>query len=154
MIQFIKDLFRLSKYNTFFFLILPAGTRFAASNMVVKKKKSLLGSTTNNDLCEKLYGVKTMRLLECQTLAHQEGNKPDFRWCTLSKFVNIAGIFWSCFLRDTACISKKDFLSNTGMCFCGIVVAIDTVLRSLKGKILLSINKSWVQNFPGYESEM
>ena len=154
MIQLIKDLFRLSKYNTFFFLILPAGTRFAASNMVVKKKKSLLGSTTNNDLCEKLYGVKTMRLLECQTLAHQEGNKPDFRWCTLSKFVNIAGIFWSCFLHDTACISKKDFLSNTGMCFCGIVVAIDTVLRSLKGKILLSINKSWVQNFPGYESEM
>ena len=154
MIQLIKDLFRLSKYNTFFFLILRAGTRFAASNMVVRKKKSLQGSTTNNNLCEKLYGVKTMRLLECHTLAHQKGNKPDFRWCTLTKFVNIAGIFWSCFLRDTACISKEDFLSNTGMCFCGVIVAIDTVLRSLKGKILLSINKSWVQNFPRYESEM
>ena len=154
MIQLIKDLFRLSKYNTFFFLILPAGTRFAASNMVVRKNKSLQGSATNNTLCEKLYGVKTMRLLECHTLAHQEGNKPDFRWCTLSKFVNIAGIFWSCFLHDTACISKEDFLSNTGMRFCGVVVAIDTVLRSLKGKILLSINKSWVQNFPRYESEM
>ena len=67
-------------------------------------------------------------------LVHQEGNKPDFRWCTLSKFLNIAGIFWSCFLLDTACISKEDFLSNAGMCFGGVVVAIDTVLRSLKGK--------------------
>ena len=32
------------------------------------------------------------------------------------------------------------------MCFGGVVVAIDKVLRSLKGKILLRINKSWVQN--------
>ena len=31
------------------------------------------------------------------------------------------------------------------------VVAIDTVLRSLRGKILLRINKSWMQNFPRYE---
>ena len=52
------------------------------------------GSTINNDFCEKLYGVKTMRLLECQhTLAHQERSKPDFRLCALSKFLNIAGIF-------------------------------------------------------------
>ena len=95
-----------------------------------------------------------MPLLECQhTLAHQEGNKPDFRWCTLSKFLNIAGIFWSCFLLDTACISKEDFLSNAGMCFGGAVIAIDTVARSLKGKMLLRINKSWVQNFPRYESK-
>ena len=72
--------------------------------------------------CEKLYGVKTIRLLECHhALAHQEGSKPDFRWCTLSEFLNIAG---------------------------GVVVAIDTILRSLKGKILLRINKSWVGNFP------
>ena len=74
-------------------------TRFAASNMgssnkKKQKKKRLQGSIINNDLHEKLYGVKTMRLLECQhTLAHQEGNKPDFRWYTLSKFLNIAGIF-------------------------------------------------------------
>ena len=122
--------------------------------MVVRKKKSLQGSTTNNDLSEKFYGVKTMRLLECYTLAHQEGNKPDFWWCTLSKFLNIAGIFGPCFLLDTACISEEDFLSNAGMCFGGVVVAIDTVLRSLKGKILLRINKSWVQNFPRYESKM
>ena len=95
-----------------------------------------------------------MRLLEYQhTLAHQEGNKPDFRWCTLSKFLNIAGIFWSCFLLDTAFISKEDFLSNAGMCFGGAVIAIDTVARSLKGKMLLRINKSWVQNFPRYESK-
>ena len=53
----------MSKHNTFFFLILPAVTRFAASNMVVTKKKWLQGSTINNDFCEKLYGVKTMRLL-------------------------------------------------------------------------------------------
>ena len=33
--------------------------------MVVKQKKLLQGSTINNDLREKLYGVKTMRLLEC-----------------------------------------------------------------------------------------
>ena len=38
------------------------------------------------------------------------------------------------------------------MCF-GVVVAIDTVLRSLKLKILLTINKSWVQNFPRYDSK-
>ena len=39
------------------------------------------------------------------------------------------------------------------MCFGGAVVAIDTVLRSLKGKIFLRINKSWLQNFPRYESK-
>ena len=95
-----------------------------------------------------------MRLLECQhTLAHQEGNNPDFRWCTLSKFLNIADIFWSCFLLDSACMSKKYFLSNAGMCFGGVVAAIDTVLQSLKGKILLRINKSWLYNFPRYESK-
>ena len=38
------------------------------------------------------------------------------------------------------------------MCFGGVVVAIDRVLRSLKGKILSRINKSWVHNFPRYES--
>ena len=84
---------------------------------------------------------KTMRLLECQhTLAYE----PDFRLCTLSKFLKIAGIFWLCFLLDTVCISEEDFLPNAGMCFGGVAVAIDTVL-SLKGKILLRINKSWVQ---------
>ena len=87
------------------------------------------------------------------TLAQQEGRKPDVRWPTLSKFLNIAGIFWSCFLLDTAFISKEVCLSNAGMCFGGVVVAIDTVLRSLKGKMLLRINKSWVQNFPSYESK-
>ena len=52
-------------------------------------------------------------------------------------------------------ISKEDFLSNTGMYFGGVVVAINTVLRSLKlkGKILFRVNKSWVQNFPRYESK-
>ena len=40
------------------------------------------------------------------------------------------------------------------MYFGGAVVAIDTVLRSLKAKILLRINKIWVQNFPRYESKM
>ena len=83
-----------------------------------------------------------MHLLECQhTLARQEGNKPDFRRCTLSKFLNNSGTFWLWFLLDTACISKEDLLSNAGMCFGDIVVAIDTVLRSLRGKILLRINK-------------
>ena len=48
-------------------------------------------------------------------IAHQERNKPDFWWPTLSKFLNVAGIFWSCFLLDTACISKEDFLSNAGI---------------------------------------
>ena len=85
-------------------------------------------------------------------LVQQEGNKPDVRWPTLSKFLNIAGIFWSYFLLYTACLSKEDFLSNAGMCFGGVVVAIDRVLRSLKGKILLRINQSWVHNFPRYES--
>ena len=95
-----------------------------------------------------------MRLLECHhTLAHQEGSKPDFGWCTLSKFLNIADIFSSFFLLDTACISRKDFLSNAGMCFGGVVVATDTVLQSLKVKTLLKINKSWVQKFPRYESK-
>ena len=83
-----------------------------------------------------------MRLLECQhTLAHQEGSKPNFRWCTFSKFLNIASIFWPCFLLGTAWISKEDFLSNAGMCSGGVVVAIDTILRSLKGKILLRISQ-------------
>ena len=49
-------------------------------------------------------------------------------------------------------MSKEDFLSNAGMCFGRVAVAIDTVLRSLKGKTL-TINKSWVQNFPRYESK-
>ena len=39
------------------------------------------------------------------------------------------------------------------MYFGGVVVSIDTVLRSLKGKILLKVNKSWMQNFPRYESK-
>ena len=39
------------------------------------------------------------------------------------------------------------------MCFGGVVVAIDTVLRTLKGKILLRINESWGQNFARYESK-
>ena len=39
------------------------------------------------------------------------------------------------------------------MCFGGVVVAIDAVLQSLKVKILLIINKSWVQSFPRYESK-
>ena len=39
------------------------------------------------------------------------------------------------------------------MCFGRVLVAIDTVLRNLKGKTLLRINKSWVQNFPRYESK-
>ena len=43
-------------------------TRFASSTMVVKQKKLLQGSTINNDLREKLYGIKTMRLLEKITL--------------------------------------------------------------------------------------
>ena len=38
-------------------------------------------------------------------------------------------------------------------CFGGVVVAMDTVLRSAKGKILLRINKNCVQNFPRYESK-
>ena len=85
-------------------------------------------------------------------LARQEGNNPDVWSSTFSKFLNVAVIFWSCFL-DTACISNEDFLSKAGMCFGCLVVAIDTVLQSLKGKILLAINKSWVQNFTGYESK-
>ena len=142
MIQLIKHLFRL-------FNIIPFSFEFYRLWLVLRLRSWLQGPTINNDLCEKLYGVKTIRLLECHhTLAHQEGSKPDFRWCTLSEFLNIADIFWSCFLLDTAFISKEDFLSNAGMCFGGVVVAIDTILRSLKGKILLRINKSWVGNFP------
>ena len=95
-----------------------------------------------------------MRLLECQqTLAHQERNKPDSRLCTLSKFLNIAGIFLIVFSSRHCLYIRGRFLSNAGMCFDGVVVAVDTVL-SLKGKILLGINKSWVQNFPRYESKM
>ena len=86
-------------------------------------------------------------------LAQQEGNKPDVWWPTLSKFLNIAGIFLLYFPLDTACLSKEDFLSNAGMCFGSVVLAIDRVLRSLKGRILLRINKSWVHNFPRYESK-
>ena len=69
-------------------------TRFAALNMAVTKKNDCKGRQITMNNVKKLYGVKVMRLLKCQhTLAHQEGNKPDFRWCTLSKFLNIAGIF-------------------------------------------------------------
>ena len=39
------------------------------------------------------------------------------------------------------------------MCFGGEVAAKEKVLRSLKGKILLRINKNWLQNFPRYESK-
>ena len=67
--------------------------------------------------------------------------------------VSIVGNVWpACmFLLDTACISKKNFVSNAGMCFEGIVVAIDKVLRSLKWKMLLKISQSWVENFPSCE---
>ena len=39
------------------------------------KKKRLQGSTINNDLCEKLDGVKTMGLLECQHATSSPGRK-------------------------------------------------------------------------------
>ena len=100
-----------------------------------------------------LWRKKCASIRVPHALAHLEGNKPDLWWPTLSKFLNIAVIFWSCFLLDTACISKEDFLSNTGMCFGGVVVAIDTVLRSRKGKILRINKRGWVQNFPRYESK-
>ena len=69
-----------------------------------------------------------MSIRVLHALDQQEGNKPDVRWPTLSKFLNIAGIF----LLDTACISRKDFLSNAGMCFGGVAAATDAVLRSRK----------------------
>ena len=81
------------------------------------------------------------------TLAQQEGKKPCVRCPLFLSCLNIAGIFWSCFLRDVACISQEDFLSNGEMCFGSVVLAIDAVLGSLNGKIL-RINKSWVQYFP------
>ena len=68
----------------------------------------------------------------------QKGNKPD-----------VAGIFWSCFLLDTACILNEDLLSNAGMCFDGVVVAIDTVLQSLKGKYYWELMKLGCRNFLG-----
>ena len=37
--------------------------------------------------------------------------------------------------------------------FCGVVVATDTVLQSLKWQISSGIKKSWMQNFPRYESK-
>ena len=58
----------------------------------------------------------------------------DVCWPTLSKFQNIADIFLSCFLLDTACISKGDFILSAARC-CGFVAVImDTVLRSPKWK--------------------
>ena len=48
---------------------------------------------------------------------------------------------------------KPGFCAKAAVCFGGVVVAVDTVLRSLKGKIL-RINKSWVQNSLRYESKM
>ena len=71
-----------------------------------------------------------------QGLAQREENKADVWWPTVSKLQNIAGIFGSRFLLDTACISKKDFVSDVGMYFDDVVVAIDRVLRSLRWKIL------------------
>ena len=106
------------------------------------KKKWLQGLTINNDLCEKLYGVKTMGLLECQHTTSSPGRKQT--WFSVVHSFQVfkyVGIFWLWFLLDTSCISKEDFLSNAGICFGGVVVAIDTVLRSLKGKILLRIKK-------------
>ena len=72
-------------------------------------------------------------------LAQQQGNKPVVQSPTLSKFLNITCIFilllfFLCVFFSTLYI-KGRFLSNAGMCFGGVVVAIDTVLRSLKGKI-------------------
>ena len=69
-------------------------------------------------------------------LAQEEGNKADVWWSTLSKFLNIASMFWSCFLPDTACISKEDFLSNAGMCFGCVTVAIDSFTKSKMKNII------------------
>ena len=37
----------------------------------------------------------------------------------------------------TTCISKGDFVSSAGMCLGGVALATDTVLRSLKWKIII-----------------
>ena len=75
-------------------------------------------------------------------LAQREGNKPDVWWPILSKFWNISGIFWSFFLLNTACVSKEDFVSDAGMCFGRVVVAVDTVLRSLNEKYYWELIKA------------
>ena len=53
--------------------------------------------------------------------------KETNQWPTLSKFQNIAGVFWAKFLLEAACISKGDFLSTAGMCLGGVAVAIETI---------------------------
>ena len=105
-------------------------------------------------MCKTFWRKNDASIRAPHALAHQEGNKPDLQWPTLSKFLNTARIFLSCFLLETLLVyQRKIFLSNAGTCFGSAVVAIDTVLQSLKGKILLRINKSWLYNFPRYESK-
>ena len=90
------------------------GCDFAAFEMVVTKKL-LQESTINNDLFEKILWRKNNASIRVLHLSIRVPNKPDVQWPTLSKFLNIAGIFWSYFLLDTAYMSKEDFLSNAGM---------------------------------------
>ena len=52
-------------------------------------------------------------------------------------------------------MSKRDFLSSTGMCFGSLAVAIvnsNSFSKSKMKKILSKIAKSWVQNFRWCES--
>ena len=60
-------------------------------------------------MCKTFWRKNDASIRALHALAHQEGNKPDLQWPTLSKFLNTAGIFLSCFLLDAACISKEGF---------------------------------------------
>ena len=68
------------------------GCDFAAFEMVVTKKL-LQESTINNDLFEKTLWRKNNASIRVLHVSIRVPNKSDVQWPTLSKFLNIAGIF-------------------------------------------------------------
>ena len=96
-----------------------------------------------------------MRLLECRMcqLSRKEANLMCGAVVHSFQVFKYSWYFLIVFSSRHCWLSKEDFLSNAGTCFGRVAVAIGAVLRSLKGKILLRINKSQLQNFSRYESK-
>ena len=120
---------------------------------MVVTKKWVQRLTINNDLCEKFYGVKTMHLLECRCIS-SAGRKQTR--CAVAHFFQVVKHCWYFLIvfssRYCLYIKRRFFIKCWNvfwLCSCGNRYS----LQSLKGKILLRINRSWVQNFPKYKSK-
>ena len=160
-----KILFRSSRNNAFFFLILWAVTHFAASNVLVTKKNDCKGrhlpmtygkTLRRKTMCLYVENVWPARIFDNRnsaTCIGSAGRKQT--WCAVAHSFQVIKYYWYFLIVFSSrhCLYIRGrFCIKCWNVFWWRSCATDTVLRSLKWKMLLRINKSWVQNFPRCES--